>query len=452
MVVLLLPFLLPFTIYIAQDVRRAFWLMLFFIPFSMNLQERIGIGIDFPDEPFMLFLSWVCLLHLFYPHHRKGIWNWLKHPLVLVILAILVWTLITVLFSQDSLFSLKYFVKRLWYILPFLVFGGYLFGEEGNERKAFMMLFIPLLFIILLVLYRFRELGFRFEEVHDPIQPFFQNHVMYGSMISSVVPLVFAAWWIQKPFHRNWILLLAAIGIFLAGIYFSYSRAAWMAVLFAIVTMVAIRFKIMHYLLLCFYAIVLAGVLWLSHQNQYLNYRPRFEKTIMHESLTDHIMATLQGTDISSAERYYRWIAAVRMSQDHPLVGVGPNNFYDYYKQYTITSYRTWVSRNPERSTTHNYFLYMLVEQGYPGMIGYAFLLLALFWYGQRAWHQSRNKNERRMLMGVLGMMAAIFINNFFSELLETDKIGSLFLLGLAFIIRVDVKNRANQKEAVSLR
>ncbi|HNF72981.1 MAG TPA: hypothetical protein PLP34_11220, partial [Chitinophagaceae bacterium] len=34
MVVLLLPFLLPFTIYIAQDVRRAFWLMLFFIPFS----------------------------------------------------------------------------------------------------------------------------------------------------------------------------------------------------------------------------------------------------------------------------------------------------------------------------------------------------------------------------------------------------------------------------------
>lgn len=62
----------------------------------------------------------------------------------------------------------------------------------------------------------------------------------------------------------------------------------------------------------------------------------------------DHIMATTYGTDISSAERYYRWIAAIRMSEDHPYFKVGPNNFYDFYKPYTIT-FKTWVSRNPER-------------------------------------------------------------------------------------------------------
>ncbi|MBK8686338.1 MAG: hypothetical protein IPN26_15905 [Bacteroidetes bacterium] len=37
-------------------------------------------------------------------------------------------------------------------------------------------------------------------------------------------------------------------------------------------------------------------------------------------------------------------------------------------------------------------------------------------------------------------MLASLFINNFFSELLETDKIGSLFLLGIAVLVIYDIK------------
>jgi hypothetical protein len=36
--------------------------------------------------------------------------------------------------------------------------------------------------------------------------------------------------------------------------------------------------------------------------------------------------------------------------------------------------------------------------------------------------------------------LASLFINNFFSELLETDKIGSLFLLGIAVLVIFDLK------------
>ncbi len=160
----------------------------------------------------------------------------------------------------------------------------------------------------------------------------------------------------------------------------------------------------------------------------------------MHESLSDHIMATIQGTDISSAERYYRWIAAVRMSADYPLTGVGPNNFYDNYKHYTISAYKTWVSRNMERSTTHNYFLFMLVEQGYPALIMYALLILTIFYYGQKVYHRQTDRFNKIAVMATLCMIAALFVNNFFSELLETDKIGSLFLLGIAVIAAIDLK------------
>jgi O-antigen ligase len=213
-----------------------------------------------------------------------------------------------------------------------------------------------------------------------------------------------------------------------------------MGVIFALGTWLFIRLKWMHQAMLIFFALVLSAVLWLSQNNTYLNYKPKFEKTIMHESLEDHIMATIQGTDISSAERYYRWIAAIRMSQDRPITGVGPNNFYDYYKSYTITSFRTWVSRNFERSTTHNYFLFMLVEQGYPAMILYAAMIWSIFFFGQRLYHRLSDKGEKIIVISVICMLASLFINNFFSELLETDKIGSLFLLGIAVLVIFDLK------------
>ena len=306
---------------------------------------------------------------------------------------------------------------------------------------------LPLFAIVCLVLYRFSALGFRFEDVHDPIQPFFLNHVMYGSMISCFVPLIAGAIYYVRRFSFQQGMLLVVLLIVLAGVYFSYSRAAWMAVIFAAGTMIAVRFRFMHYVILSVFALVLSLVLWLSNDNQYLNFRPKFEKTIMHESLSDHILATIQGTDISSAERYYRWIAAVRMSVDRPITGVGPNNFYDYYKAYTVSSYRTWVSRNLERSTTHNYFLFMLVEQGYPAMIIYASLIFAIFFYGQRIYHRMKERFEKIAVMSALCMIAALFINNFFSELLETDKIGSLFLLAIAVIVALDLRNRARKNQ-----
>jgi O-antigen ligase len=154
-------------------------------------------------------------------------------------------------------------------------------------------------------------------------------------------------------------------------------------------------------------------------------------------------MATIKGKDISSAERFYRWIAGIRMSRDYPLMGVGPNNFYDYYKPYGINEFHTWVSRNPERSTTHNYFLFMLVEQGYPALVLYASLIFAIFFYGQKLYHRLIGTEDRIIVMSVLCMIGALFINNFFSELIETDKIGSIFYLGIAVLIVYDLKSRS---------
>ena len=443
---MLLPFVVCIGFIFLKDIRYAFYTLLFALPISFQFLEKY----DMPDEPLMIlnavFFLFFCLIN--YP--KIALKSILLNPLLLAVLLTIIWLVITVLLSENIALSSKFLLKKSWYILPFLFYPIILFQDKKVIIRSYQILFFSLFTIVVIVLIRFSAVGFAFDKVHDPLQPFFQNHVMYGSMVSIMIPFVVGALALSRKLSLQWLMSVAGLVLFLVAVYFSYSRAAWMAVLFAGVCYIAVRTKTMHYVILGFFILVFSLVVWLAHKNTYLSYKPKFEKTIMHESLEDHIMATIQGTDISSAERYYRWIAAIRMSEDHPYFGVGPNNFYDFYKPYTITSFKTWVSRNPERSTTHNYFLFMLVEQGYPAMILYASLIFIIFFYGQKVYHRHSDRFYKIVIMCALCCIAAIFINNFFSELLETDKIGSLFYLSIAVILAIDFKFNKTQKSIIS--
>lgn len=439
---LALPFAGLFAVLFVLDMRFAFWALVACIPWSFNLEEQLHVGVDFPSEPLMLLITlssllWVGFQLPKFPWHR-----YLRNPLVILIGLSFVWTIITVLFSENPALSVKFLIKKIWYLVPFFIFPVFVFSTEKAIQKTAQLLLWPLCGVVLFITWRFSAYGFRFEAVHNPLQPFFMNHVMYGSMVSIALPLAAGGILLSKRFSWKWFLAIASVCILVMAVYLAYSRAAWAAVFFALGAVVMVRFKLMHWAMLAFYAVLLSGVLYLSTNNRFLNYKPKFEKTIMHETLEDHIMATLQGTDISSAERYFRWIAAVRMSTERPITGVGPNNFYDYYKAYVVNSFKTWVSRNPEKSTTHNYFLYMLVEQGYPAMLLYAALMVMVFAYAQRLYRQFKGHREKQIIvLTAVGVVAATFINNFFSELLEADKIGSLFFMALATLIALDIYN-----------
>lgn len=418
------------------DLRSVFYLQIATIPISFGLD----ISMDFPDEFLMLFFTFIVILFWtrnYYTIQHLAIG---RNPLFVIVALSMVWLLVACICSQQPELSFKFLLKKIWYLIPFFIFPLLFFQKKENIVRTAQFLLLPLFTVTVICLIRQAAVGFRFEEIYDPIQPFFLNHVMYGSMVSVVLPLAIGALWLSRRWSIQWTFSLLMIAVFTFATYFAYSRAAWVAVIFAAVTFLAIRLKWMHHLMTLFYVGVALLVFWLASNNTFLSYKPVHDKTVMHETLEEHIMATLQGTDISSAERYYRWIAALRMSSDYPLTGVGPNNFYDYYKPYTVKSFRTWVSRNPERSTTHNYFIFLLVEQGILAMLLYGLLYWCLFYYGQRYYHQLIDPRSKIILLTALCALAAIFINNFFSELLETDKIGSLFYLSMAVVIMFGVQ------------
>ncbi|HZG01844.1 MAG TPA: O-antigen ligase family protein, partial [Chitinophagales bacterium] len=162
---------------------------------------------------------------------------------------------------------------------------------------------------------------------------------------------------------------------------------------------------------------------------------PEYKRTIYHEKLGDHLTSTYTMRDVSSAERVYRWVAGFKMWEANPLVGYGPGNFYNFYKGYTVTAFKTYVSDNPEKSTVHNYFLLLLVEQGIVGFLIFLVLTVAIFLYGESLYHRIPNKHDKRWVLAILASLTAIYVSNMLSDMIETDKVGSIFFINIGMLI-----------------
>lgn len=368
---------------------------------------------------------------------------WLRHPLVLVVALQFFWMLVAVLFSKELLFSLKFALAKTWFLISFFVFPVYIFKEKKDYRCGFLLLLLPTLLTTIIIFVRHSASGFHFRRIEQAIGELYYNHVDYSTVISMFFPVLCMAYPLTKgqPWWLRMVLLLIIL-FFLPAIYTTYARAAMLAILFAFVVYAAIRLRLVNWIMPTIYGFMALLTVFMVRNNEYISYRPDYERTYMHSSFTEHMIATFRGQDMSSMERIYRWIAAARMSGDRPLTGFGPNSFYFYYKPYAVSMFRTYVSRNDERSTTHNYFLYMLVEQGWPAMILYAILNMVFFAQAQLVYHRFKDRFYKQATLAVAMLFAASFVNNFFSELIETHKVGALFYLSISLLIMLDRKSR----------
>jgi O-antigen ligase len=223
--------------------------------------------------------------------------------------------------------------------------------------------------------------------------------------------------------------------VWLLGLSLSYSRGAWVAVGVGLFAAAAIRFRFLA--AAAFVSVVLVSILlfFFIQGNRYLDFRPDFERTIYHQDFRDHLQATYRLKDLSTAERFHRWIAGVRMVKDAPFWGHGPNRFYPAYKPYTVNAFQTYVSENPERSTVHNYFLLLAVEQGIPGLLIFLLLIWRAFHLAGVHYRNAGSGLERHAWLAVGSMLAMIAWLNMLSDLVETDKIGSLFFICIGLLM-----------------
>jgi O-antigen ligase len=230
--------------------------------------------------------------------------------------------------------------------------------------------------------------------------------------------------------------------ILIAAVFFSYARGAWLALLFGVVSYWLVHKKLFFASFVVTVVIAIASLFWLKSNDRYLNYAHDFKTTIYHEDFKQHLVATYQLKDVSTAERFYRWVAGVRMIKDNSFTGYGPGTFYENYKPYGVPAFKTWVSDNKEHSTVHNYFLLTAIEQGIPGLVIFLVLLGGVFYYAQRLYHRMQDPFYKTAAITIAVMLVMITTVNFLSDLIETDKVGSLFFLCLSVLVMIDINSR----------
>lgn len=445
---LFIPFVLLVSFILIQHPEDLFYLLMLSIPWSVEYDVTTSLATDFPDEALMLVGAIAVVFILVY---KRKEFQWRKlHPLGLIVVLQFLWIIITTLTSTDFTLSLKYLAAKTWYLLTFLALPLLLFKEERIFKTAMLLLLSSMLVVMFATLYRHSQYNFSFENVNDAVEPFFRNHVNYSALLVFMVPIEIAIISIAKSKTIR-LILSCLLLITTASLYFSYARGAWLALVAGMLAywLIKKRILLLTYILLLIAAI--ASVLWLKSNDRYIQLSNDYKSTIYHTDFREHLAATYKLKDLSNAERLYRWIAGVRMVEDGWRTGFGPSTFYNQYKSYTLPAFKTYVSNNPERSTVHNYFLLLLIEQGILGYLLFIFMIAALLWYAQKIYHRTKDVFWKAITAAAASILAMECVINFLSDMIETDKAGSIFYLCIATVIIADINTRRKSDSSADI-
>lgn len=426
------------------DFRIIYYLLLLSVPYSVEVYFPGGLTLSVFSEPLMLILM-ACLALSFLLgrfHDRR----FFLHPLMVLIYAIYIWSIFTSLTSVDQIKSVKYLLSKLWFMSAFLVFTYFLVKDVSDFRRISWIFLVGLLVLVVSTIIRYAALGFAFAQMNAPFKPFFPNHVIYSTTVALFIPYCFYLMKMHGQQKKVKIFLMGVLAVLVFAVIISYTRASVLSLFVAAAYYLLIRFRITLKTLLVCYIVAIGLGIYFFKDNRYLLHAPNFETTIYNKNFGSHLQATYNFEDVSGMERVYRWIAAIYMTADRPVTGFGPSTFYPEYKRYTVGSFRTYVSDNPEKSTTHNYFLLIMAEQGIPGLVLFVILVTALMVLPEKLYYQTRNQQYRYVILAA-GMSLVIVIFHFLlNELIELDKVGSYFFISIALLIRADIWIRDEQK------
>lgn len=275
--------------------------------------------------------------------------------------------------------------------------------------------------------------GFAFKYIDKSVQPFYRNHVNYASFLVLILPYLVYLLRRSKRISQT-VFLIASIAFFLLAIYLSYTRAAHLCVFIAIGAYFVIKYKLTRIAVFGTAIIAILGISFLVVGNRYLDFAPDYERTITHTNFNNLLEATYKMEDMSTMERVYRWVAGYQMILDEPMKGFGPGNFYFQYKKYAVSSFKTYVSNNPDKSGIHNYYLMLMVEQGIIGLLIFIGLAVSALFIGQNLYHRLSNREDRDFLMAALLSLIVILAIILINDMIESDKVGPFFFFALAVI------------------
>lgn len=425
-----------------------FWLVLvLFTPFSVTLDiAGIGASLTLPTEPFIAFF--MILVVMKFLLENKIDWAVLKHPITIIIILQLVWMLISSAASTMPMVSFKYFLSRLWYVVVFYFFGIQVFKDLKKIDQYNWFYLVAMCLVILYTLVRHYFENFSHEYSYKASLPFFKDHNIYAVIVAFFVPvaLIYAlkARTLKISFVRGLMYYLIAF-IFLVGVVASYTRAAWVSLGVALIMYVALRLKLRLRTLLA--SLVAVCLIVLASWTDIMLSMSK-NKAESDSNLDSHVQSIYNVTsDDSNTERLNRWNAALRMFEERPIFGFGPNTYQFKYAPYQLSHQKTRISTNlGDLGNAHSEFIGPLAEMGLFGALLVIALMLAAIRTAMHTFYDPTSERVKYLALIALLAFMTYYSHGLLNNYLDTDKANVCFWATMAVITALEVHHNREGK------
>ncbi len=448
----LLPLILIFAYLVLFKLDTVLLLLIFIVPLSIEFDDiGMGLGISLPDEPIVMIIMLLSVIRFIV----DGSYDLkvFKHPISIWILINISWYIVTIFSSELPLVSIKFVLSRLWFIVTYYFLGVMLFRKLGNVYNYLWLYAISLAFVVAYTLYMHRLAGFTQESSYYISMPFYRAHGIYSAAISFFIPLFLVYLFYSFKLKNNPIkvaFVVVILALFLTGVFYSYTRAAWLSIVVALAMIVplALQIKLRTQLL-----ILASGlILFISFQDQIL-YALSKNKQDSGEGFSKHLQSASNiKTDASNIERINRWMSAINMWEERPIMGFGPGTYVFCYAPYQEARYRTLISTNfGNQGNSHSEFLNPLSETGIIGLVS---LLMIIFYALNTAFnliYHTKSYRLKVVLIGVSLGLISYYTHGFLNHYSETTKIAPLIWGSFAIIVAIDIYHKNQQDETTTI-
>jgi len=435
-----LPLVLLFTFLIVYRLDLLLLTLCFIIPLSVQIDDvGFGLGISIPDEPLIMLIMALAVFKFII--HSEYDYKVFKHPITIAILINLAWVLITCFSSEHPFVSAKYFLSRFWFVVVFYFLGVALFRKFGNIPKYMWLYIVPLCGVVVYSLIKHSAYNFDQHYSFTIQQPFYVGHGVYAAAIAFLLPMLFIYLLFPRTFGVSvvaWPTILGVLTLLLVGLFYSYTRAAWISIAAAVMALVPLLFRIRLRSLVAM--VVITAVIGLVFSNQIIYLMTR-NQDVSSKDFAEHINSVSNiKTDASNAERINRWVCAIEMFKERPVMGWGPGTYKFVYAPFQLAKYRTVISTDfGDGGNSHSEYLNPLCEMGLIGMLTILYLFYTVLNTGFNLFYTAHKPRVRLMALAVLLGMITYFVHGLMNNYSETDKIAVLFWGGFAMLTAMDL-------------
>jgi O-antigen ligase len=220
------------------------------------------------------------------------------------------------------------------------------------------------------------------------------------------------------------VVLVSLMIIILIGLYFSYTRAAWLSVFGAGLILIVVLSKVKFAYV--FGALSLLIIFLLGNVDVIQMELARNKEEHTTEDFNKRLQsATNVTTDASNLERINRWTCAIEMAKERPFFGFGPGTYAFEYARFQDPENLTIISTNfGDLGNAHSEYLSALSETGIIGLVLFVAFIGSYFYYLIRIVQEARHQNQAIYIIacGILFSQTTYFIHAVLNNFLDTDK------------------------------